>query len=303
MKFQKISCVDYTKMNTEAIGKLQQYSEEKIIHPDLDDLPQSDEEILSRIGDAEVIFVSWKTQISEEIIKKCPNLQYIGMCCSLFDAESANIDVNFAREKGIVVKGIFDYGDPGVAEFIIADLIRLLHGFGTHQWQEMPQELTDRKIGIIGLGATGQILASCLLPFGANLYYYSRTRKSEWEEKGVSYLELNDLLQTCEIISIHLPKHVKILEEKQFQQFGNGKIVVNTSIGFPFEAAAFRKWIKNEENFAIFDGDAKKNLPKEFQEIQNVLIGNKSAGWSQKTKERLSEKVVKNFKEFISEKY
>ncbi|WP_417886238.1 NAD(P)-dependent oxidoreductase [Zunongwangia sp.] len=300
MKFHKITCIDYTKMNTEAIKELQKYSEEEIIHPNIEDLPKSDEEILSRIGNAEVIFVSWKTQISEEIIAQCPNLKYIGMCCSLYDADSANVAVNFAREKGIVVKGIFDYGDPGVAEFIIADLIRLLHGFGEYQWQEMPQELTDRKIGIIGLGATGKILASCLLPFGVEVYYYSRTRKPEWEDKGVSYLELNELLETCEIISIHLPKHVKILADKEFQHFGNGKIIVNTSIGFPFEMPAFRNWIKKEGNFAIFDGDAKKNLPEEFQQQENVLIGNKSAGWSQKTKERLSQKVVKNFKDFLS---
>ena len=148
MKFNKIACVDYTKMNKEAITELQEYSEEEIIHPD--DFPETDEEILERIGDAEVIFVSWKTQITKEIIQKCPNLKYIGMCCSLFDDASANVAVDYARENGITVTGIFDYGDPGVAEFVISELIMLIHGYAEKQWKDIPQELTDLKIGIIG---------------------------------------------------------------------------------------------------------------------------------------------------------
>ncbi len=54
------------------------------------------------------------------------------MCCSLYDDESSNVAVKFARGQGIVVKGIRDYGDPGVVEFIVSELVRLLHGFGEH---------------------------------------------------------------------------------------------------------------------------------------------------------------------------
>ncbi|MDN3593769.1 NAD(P)-dependent oxidoreductase [Zunongwangia endophytica] len=299
MKFNKIACVDYTKMNNEAIAELQQYSEEEVIHPD--DFPESNEEILKRIGDAEVIFVSWKTQITEEIIKECPNLKYIGMCCSLFDDASANVAVNYAREKGITVTGIFDYGDPGVAEFVISELIMLIHGYAGKQWQEIPQELTDRKIGIIGLGVTGQLLADCLLPFGADLYYYSRSKKPQYEQKGLQYLELEELLETVEIISIHLPKNVEILQKEHFDTFGEGKILINTSLGLPFDLDAFRDWIKSSGNFGIFDGDAKKDMPEDVRQMKNVIIGKKSAGWTQKTQERLSEKVLNNFKEYLQE--
>ncbi|WBL21049.1 NAD(P)-dependent oxidoreductase [Zunongwangia sp. HRR-M8] len=299
MKFKKIACVDYTKMNDEAIAQLQEYSEEKIIHPD--DFPETDEEILNRIGDAEVIFVSWKTQITEEIIQKSPNLKYIGMCCSLFDDASANVAVDYARDNGITVTGIFDYGDPGVAEFVISELIMLIHGYAEKQWKEIPQELTDLKIGIIGLGVTGQLLADCLLPFGADLYYFSRSRKLQYEQKGLEYLELDELLETIDVISIHLPKNLEIFQPEHFEKFGNGKIFINTSLGMPFDLEAFRNWIKSTSNFAIFDGDAKKDVPQDIQERKNVVIGKKSAGWTLKTQERLSEKVLSNFKEYLQE--
>ena len=70
-------------MNEEDIEQHQEYYEEEIIQRD--DLPETDVEILSRIGDAEVIFVCWMTQVSEEIMEKCLSLKYIWMSCSLFD--------------------------------------------------------------------------------------------------------------------------------------------------------------------------------------------------------------------------
>jgi len=296
-KFNKIVAVDNTKLLENAIEELKKYSEGEVeIYKDY---PDTNAEIIKRIGDAEAMLVSWHTQISEEVIAECPNLKYIGMCCSLFDEESANVAVNFARKKGIEVTGISDYGDPGVVEFIISVLINLLHGFGENQWKEKPVELTNRKIGIIGLGVTGQLLAKCLLPFGADLYYFSRSRKKEWEEQGVKYLSLEKLLETSEIISIHLPKNVEILTEREFAALGSGKILVNTSLGLPFNENAFKNWITESSNFAIFDSDGKNALDGRVLKNKNVISSEKSAGWSAETETRLSEKVLKNLQNYL----
>ena len=265
------------------------------------DYPESKAEVIDRIGDAEAVIVSWHTELDEEIIKACPNIKYIGMACSLYDDESANVAVKYARENGITVKGIRDYGDPGVAEFIISELIQLLNGYKGKQWKEMPLELTDLKIGIIGLGVTGKLLANCLLPFGVDLYYYSNTRKPEWEDKGVKYLELNELLKTIDAISFHLPKNAQPIGEEEFAELGNGKIIINTSLGLPFDENAFRKWIQNERNFAIFDGDGKKEISKDILENSNVIALDASAGWSAQTLERLSKKVLDNIKAYCKE--
>lgn len=297
MKFNKIVCVDNTKLTNHAIEELQKYSEEGV--DNYKDHPESEDEVIKRIGNAEAVLVSWKTQISESIIEQCLNLKYIGMACSLYDDESANVAVKFARERGISVKGIFDYGDPGVVEFIVSELIRLLHGFGEQQWREMPVELTGRKIGIIGLGTTGQMLAECLLPFGADLYYFSRSRKKEWEDRGVKYLPLNELLEKTEIISLHLPKNTRLLQKREFEIFGKGKILISTSLGLPLEETAFQKWLKNEGNFGIFDGDAREALSEITLEEKKLISSEKSAGWSEETRDRLSEKVLKNLKDFV----
>lgn len=296
-KFKKIVVVDETKMNSAALEKLKTYAAEvEVFH----DYPDSEEEIINRIKNADAVLVSWRTEITSEIIDQATNLKYIGMACSLFDDESANVAVKHAEEKGIKVTGIFDYGDPGVIEFVISSLIDLLHGFGNHQWKKMPVELSGRKVGIIGLGTTGKLLANALLALGADVYYFSKTRKLAWEEKGVKYLALNALLEKSEIISLHLPKNTIVLKKDGFKKLGSGKILVNTSLGLPFEEKAFQTWILQNDNYALFDGDAKNSLPEEVQQIKNVLIQQKSAGWSQETQERLSEKVLENLNNFLS---
>ncbi len=297
-KFNKIVCVDHTKLEDWAINELQQYSESEV--EVYKESPDSEKELIERIVDAEAVIVSWKTQIPESVIKECANLKYIGMACSLYDDESANVAVDFARDRGITVKGIFDYGDPGVIEFIVSELICLLHGFGEYQWRKMPVELTDKKIGIIGLGTTGQMLAEALLPLGADLYYFSRSRKKNWESKGLQYLSLEELLKTTEIISLHLPKNTELLGEAEFKAFGSGKILINTSLGLPFEEKAFVSWIKSEGNFAIFDGDGGASLSKETKELNGVISHKKSAGWSAETQRRLSEKVLENLKSYFN---
>ena len=296
MKFQKIVCVDYTKLEPWALEKLQELSEDEISV--YEDVPGTEEETVDRIGNADAVVVSWKTLISEEIIQQCPNLKYIGMACSLYDDASANVAVNFARSKGITVTGIKDYGDPGVAEFIISELVRLFHGLGEYQWRGMPVELTEKKIGIIGLGVTGQLLARCLQPFGADLYYYSRTRKRDLEEQ-ITYLPLKELLETVDVISNHLPRNTVILKSAEFDTFGTGKILINTSLGLPFEEEAFKSWIKREGNFAIFDGDGKKELSEKVEKLPRIITANKSAGWAAETQRRLSEKVLDNIQDFL----
>ena len=296
MKFKKLVCVDYTKLEPWAINELEAYCEEVVVYED----EPSGEETLNRIKDADAVLVSWKTEIPEEVIRQSPHLKYIGMACSLYDDASANVAVDFARNRGITVTGIKDYGDPGVAEFIISQLIFLLHGYAGKQWQDMPLELTSKKIGIIGLGTTGQLVAKCLLPFGTDLYYYSRSRKTKLEDK-IKYLPLGELLETVDVISLHLPKNSLVLKAPDFAIFGTGKILINTSLGLPFDEAAFVEWIKKEGNFAIFDGDGKKQLSEETEKMDRVITAEKSAGWAAETQRRLSEKVLENVRDFLKQ--
>lgn len=299
MKFNKIVCIDKTGLESWAVEELKKYSIKPI--EIFDDYPQNDNEIIHRIKDADCVLVSWNTQISKEVIETCKQVKYIGMCCSLYDESSANVDIKAARANNIEVRGIRDYGDEGLVEFIISELIRLLKGLGEHQWRNEPVELTQRKIGIIGMGTTGRMLAKIASTFGMKVYYFSRNRKLDIEKEGIEYLSLNELLKITEIISIHLPKNTIVLGKDEFSLFGNGKILINTSLGTPFEVPAFLEWIQRKGNFVICDEDGAGSFKKEFEKYSNIIVSKKVAGWTKEARQRLSNKVLQNIEEFLKE--
>ena len=107
------------------------------------------------------------------------------------------------------------------------------------------------------------------------------------------------MLKTSEIISIHLPKNVQLLNEREFEVLGSGKILVNTSLGLPFNEEALKNWIKDSSNYAIFDGDAKNALDGRILKNKNIISSEKSAGWSAETEIRLSKKVVQNLENYL----
>lgn len=293
----QIVIIEPTGLRAWAIEELQKHAVQPI--QVYNDIPSSKEKVIQRIGDADCVFVSWNVQLDQEILSQCKKLRYIGMCCSLYSKESANVDIDNCEAQGIEVTGIRDYGDEGLVEYIISELIRLIKGLGKARWKEEPVELTQRKIGIIGMGASGQMLANRLQAFGADIYYHSRNRKPEADKKGYQYLPLPELLQTCEIVSLHLPKNTSILDVDEFSMFGNGKILINTSLGFTFSKTAFDQWIARKGNYAIFDGDGIGPYHEDFATHENVITTALVSGWTREAKERLSRKVLNNFQDYL----
>ncbi|MBB6269894.1 hypothetical protein HDF26_000321 [Pedobacter cryoconitis] len=300
MQFEKITVIDSCGLTQEIIDQIAGLSKSKITI--YTDYPADDQETLSRIGDADCVLVSWQTKITAEIIAKTAHLKYIGMCCSLYDEASANVDIAAAREKGIQVKGVKDYGDEGAVEFIFAQLIFLLKGLLKVRWKDEPVELKNKSIGIIGLGTLGLMVAQTALHFGMQVYYFSRSRKYEQEENGITYLPLDELMATCDIITTHLPKNTVILSEREFKLKKPNSILVNTSLGVPFEKEAFLNWIDSDKNFAIFDADGVGDFVEEFTGHDHIILSDQFGGFTFEAKQRLSEKVLANLTNFLNSK-
>ena len=298
--FQHIVVVDPTGLVPWAIDALGELS----ARPPrvFEDLPTSAEETLRRIGDADCVLVSWNTPLDASVLSRCEALSYVGMCCSLYSTATANVDVAFAEANGISVEGVRDYGDEGVLEFVVAELVRLLKGLGEHQWRDEPVELTGRKVGIVGMGSVGQRLARRLQAFGAEIFYFNRSRKEQAERDNVQYLPLDRLLETVDIVSTHLPKNTTLLGDAAFQKLGNGKILVNTSLGVPFHQEPFARWLDQPGNFSILDGDGAVGLAESLRAHPRVLYSPAVAGWTAEAKERLSSKVLANVRNHLRER-
>lgn len=196
-------------------------------------------------------------------------------------------------------KGIRDYGDDGVVEYAISELVRLLHGFGNHRWREQAYELTGLKAGIIGLGTTGRMIADALQFFGTEVAYYSRTPKPEAEASGIKRKSLEKLLQESDIVGTCLPRNTIVLGEPEFRQLGQGKILFNTSVGITFEMARLEEWLRIPGNFYLCDQVGMGEYTSTLTPYQNVIFRNRVAGHSAQCMERLSDKVVANIESFL----
>lgn len=297
--FNKLVAVEPVSLISAAQEELKRYAREVILY---EDIPGSEAEIAERIQDADGVLVSYTTPIGRNVLEQCPNVRYVGMCCSLYSEASANVDIACARERGITVTGIRDYGDRGVVEYVIYQLVRILHGFDFPMWQEEPLELTGLCVGIVGMGVSGGMIADALQMMGARISYYSRTRKPEKEAAGMPYLPLKDLLAKNQVIITCLNKNVILLHEEQFKCLGNKKILLNTSIGTASDTAALAKWLECEENLYCCDTEAAVGDPSgKLIQKKNLICMKVSVGRTKQAFALLSKKVLDNIRQYLGE--
>ena len=292
--FRKLVAIEPVSLIPSAEKELHLYADEVVMYSDI---PVGDEEIIARIGDADAVLLSYTSRINRAVLEECTDIKYIGMCCSLYSPESANVDIRYAKERGITVTGIRDYGDEGGVENVISELVRCLHGFGQEPWEDMPREITGLKVGVVGLGKSGGMIADALKFFGAEIAYFARSEKQEATAKGYRFLPLNELLAQSEVVFCCLNKNTVLLHEAEFGQLGNKKILFNTGLSPAWDEPAFVKWLEGDnlcfcDTVGALGGEQLLSHP-------HVRCMQVSTGRTRQAFDRLSEKVLANIKEYI----
>lgn len=296
-KFKKLVAAAPVNLVGWAREELKEYAQEVVFY---EEYPKDDEELIARIEDADAVLVGFATQMGKEILNKASRLQYVGMICSLYSEESANVDIAFARTKGISVKGVRNYGDRGVAEYAVYQLIQILHGYGLPLRGEKMREITGLKVGMIGIGDSGGLIADALHFFGAEVSYFARSVKPEREAQGIHYKPLEKLLCDSEVVFTCLNKNTILLHEEEFRIFGNGKIMFNTSIGPAADMEALEDWIKQPGNLFCCDmTEALGDMAEEVKNRGNVICMGASSGMTYQAYELLSRKSLDNIREYL----
>ena len=292
--FRKLVAIEPVSLIPSAEKELRLYANEVVMYPDV---PAGDEEIVTRIGDADAVLLSYTSQINRSVLERCTDVKYIGMCCSLYSPESANVDIRYANERGIVVTGIRDYGDEGVVEYVVSELVRCLHGFEQQPWDGMAREITGLKVGVVGLGKSGGMIADALKFFGADIVYFARSEKPEAAAKGYRFLPLDMLLAQSEVVFCCLNKNTVLLHGAEFGQRGKKKILFNTGLSPAWDEQAFVKWLEGDnlcfcDTVGALGGEHLLGQP-------HVRCMQVSTGRTRQAFDRLSGKVLANIKEYL----
>lgn len=203
------------------------------------------DQVAARIADAQVVLTN-KTPVTRESINTCKNMQYIGVLATGYNI----VDVEAAKEKGVVVANIPTYGTTAVAQFAFALLLDICHHVGYHagtvaagRWAESADwcywdyplvELAGKTMGIIGFGKIGQNTAKIATAFGMNVMAYDEYRNPALESEHIKYAELDELLAGSDVISLHcplLPATAGIINKNSLAKMRDGVFVINTSRG------------------------------------------------------------------------
>ena len=293
-KFRKLIAIEPVSMTAEAQAQLKAYADVTEMYPDV---PQGQDEIARRIGDADAVLLSTTKRLPAETLARCKSLRYVGMCCSLYSPESANVDIRYAEAHGICVKGIRDYGDEGVVEYVISELVRCLHGYGMEPWFGSPSEITGLKAGIVGLGKSGGMIADALSRFGAEIEYFARGEKAWAEEKGYRFTPLGDLLERNNAVFCCLNRNTVLLHEAEFARLGNHKLLFNTGLSPAWDEEPFARWLDGD-NLCLCDTAAAAGGNR-FTGHPHIRCMNASSGMTLQAYRRLGNKVIANIEEFL----
>ena len=202
------------------------------------------EDIVSRIGDAEVIITN-KTPISRATMDACPNIRYIALLATGYNV----VDVNAAKEKGIPVSNVPTYGTAAVGQFAIAMLLEICHHVAHHSdtvhagkwntcadwcyWDYPLIELDGKTMGIIGFGRIGQATGKIAKAMGMKVLAYD-SFQSESGKALAEYVDLDTLLASSDVIALHCPLFPEtegIINKDTIAKMKDGVILLNNSRG------------------------------------------------------------------------
>ncbi len=201
-------------------------------------------QIIERIGDAQAVFTS-EAVIGKEVMDACKNLEFISVLSTGYNT----VDVEYAKEKGIVVCNIPTYGTDSVAQFAIALLLEVCHHIGHHdqavkggRWKESPDwcfwdfpliELAGKTMGIIGFGRIGQRTGAIARALGMRVLAYGG-HEAEAGRAIAEYVSLEELLRRSDVISLHCPltdSTKGMINKDAIAKMKDGVILINNARG------------------------------------------------------------------------
>ncbi len=197
----------------------------------------------------EVVTTHTVSKIDQSVIAALPNLKLIATRTTGFD----HIDTKAAAEKNIPVCNVPSYGENTVAEFAFGLVLSLSRKI-PQAWQRVKQtkkfdttqlvgfDLKDKTMGVLGTGKIGSHLVKMAKGFEMNVIAFDAFPNEKLAaELGYTYKTLEEVLQTSDVISIHvpyLPSTHHLLNTQNITQIKKGAILVNTARGAVVETAA-----------------------------------------------------------------
>lgn len=273
------------------------------------------EQVVERLAGAEIAIIN-KVVMSEEVLARCPSLEYIGLCATGYNV----VDTAATRRRGITVTNIPSYCAQAVAQFTAALLLEACHRVGEHNrsvkngdwtrcadfcyWKYPLVELTGKTFGLIGLGRIGRATAKIAQALGLKTIAYSRSYKESAD--GIEAVSLDELYERSDVVSLHCPLNAQsenLIDAQAVARMKQGVIVLNTSRGGLIDEAAVADGLQTGR-IAVYAADVAKVEPIQADNpllaCDNAILTPHIAWAPIESRARLMDTAVDNLRAYLA---
>lgn len=201
-------------------------------------------ELIQRAKDSEIVLTN-KVLFMREQIDQLPHLRYIGVNATGYNV----VDIDYAREKGIIVTNIPAYSTESVAQMVFAHLCNVANRVDHYarlnrqgRWTANPDfcywdtplmELCGKTLGIVGLGNIGMRVAQIASAMGMNVSAVT-SKESTSLPPYIQKNTLEGLMATSDVVTLHCPLNGdtrEMINCKSIEMMRRGAVVINTGRG------------------------------------------------------------------------
>lgn len=241
------------------------------------------EELLNRSKDADIVMIA-NNPFPADVVKNLENLRLINVAFTGID----HVAINEAKNKGIKICNAAGYSNQAVAELAIGLTLNLFRQINAGDQdirkekfpgQIMGRELLGKTVGIIGTGNIGVKTAKLFQAFGGNIIAYSRTKRDAIAKMGVEYVDLDTLLSSSDVISVHLPLNENtrgFLDKEKLEKINSNAVLINCARGPIIDNAILAELLNKEKilGAAIDVFDMEPPIPSDYPLLnsKNTLL-------------------------------
>ena len=281
-----------------------------------DDRVHSSDELVELAADADAIIPCHTEKLSAEVIARLP--ASVRAICS-FSVGYDHIDLNAAKARGIFVTNTPEVLSDATAEIAVLLMLgaarRVYEGerqIRTDTWADWSAtyqlgiQVTGKRLGILGMGRVGQIMARRARGFDMQIHYYNRHRLAAEVEQGAVYHQaVEDLLPHCDFLSIHCPATPEthhLLNAERIALLPDEAIVVNTARGAVVDDDALIAALRSGKLFAagldVFNNEP--NIDPRYKELENTFLLPHIGSATRETRDAMGFRALDNLDAIIA---
>ncbi|WP_288371113.1 phosphoglycerate dehydrogenase [uncultured Algoriphagus sp.] len=275
----------------------------------------SEDELCEKIKNVSILGIRSKTNVTKRVLENANRLISIGAFC----IGTNQIDLETCQEKGIAVFNAPFSNTRSVVEMAIAEIIFLMRNFfdksvSMHQgkWDKSATgsfEIRGKKLGIVGYGNIGAQLSVLAENMGLNVFYYDIVEKLALGN-ATKIDSLEELLQTCDIISLHVDGRKEnkcLIDAEKIKMMKKGAVLVNLSRGHVVEIPALKEAMESGHLAGcavdVFPEEPKNNsepFVSELIGLPNTILTPHIGGSTLEAQENIARFVPGKIMEYIN---